>query len=113
MLLPKGFQEEVSKRFYDKQLTILQQQELIEPDGGVTKTDDTVKGTFLGNIRFVSQEAIQNEIGLTIDADIIVTCSINVDIAIDDLVSYLGKKYRVNDLLQSDSHLTITGKECQ
>lgn len=113
MLLPNGFKDKISKHFYDKSITILEKREITEPDGGVIMATDTAKGSFLGNARFVSQESIQNEIGLTIDADIVITCATGTEVVMGDILLYLGKKYRINNLLPSDSHLTITGKECQ
>ena len=40
MLLPNKFKEEISSRFYDKEITILTKQETIEPDGGVIRNDE-------------------------------------------------------------------------
>ena len=47
MLLPNKFKDEISSRFYDKEITILTKQETIEPDGGVIRNDEVAKGTFL------------------------------------------------------------------
>lgn len=113
MLLPNDFKDKISRRFYDKSITIVEKCEMIEPDGGVIQTTDNVKGSFLGNVRFFSQESIQNEIGLTVDADIIITCANDTEVVMGDILLYLGRKYCINNLLPSDSHLTITGKECQ
>ena len=113
MLLPDKFKQEISSRFYDKEISILTKQEIIEPDGGVVRNDEADKGTFLGNVRFNVNAELQSEIGLTVDADIIITCDNETDVALNDIVTYLGKKYKVNNVLPSDSHLTITGKECQ
>lgn len=113
MLLPDKFKQEISGRFYDKEITILTRQETIEPDGGVVINDEVTKATFLGNVRFSVNAELQSELGLTVDADIIITCDNETEVALGDRVLYLGKKYTVNNLLPSDSHLTITGKECQ
>ena len=113
MLLPDKFKQEISSRFYDKEISILTKQEIIEPDGGVVRNDEAVKGTFLGNVRFNVNAELQSEIGLIVDADIIITCDNETGVALNDIVTYLGKKYKVNNVLPSDSHLTITGKECQ
>ena len=113
MLLPNNFEKEISSRFYDKEITILEAQERIELDGGIVHENLTEKAKFLGNVRFNAQSILQNEIGLTLDADITITCDKATDITLGDIVSYLGKRYKINNLLPSDSHLTITGKECQ
>ena len=113
MLLPDNFENEISSRFYDKEITVLETRERIEADGGVIREDNVVKTTFLGNVRFNAQDLLQSEVGLTIDADITITCAKETNVALNDICLYLGKKYKVNNLLPSDSHLTITGKECQ
>ena len=113
MLLSNKFKDEISSRFYDKEITVLTAKETVEPDGGVIREDNVVKNTFLGNVRFNAQTQLQSEIGLTIDADITITCDNETELALGDRVTYLGKRYKVNNLLPSDSHLTITGKECQ
>ena len=113
MLLPDNFKREISSRFYDKEITVLTAKEIVEPDGGVIREDNVVKTTFLGNVRFNTQAELQSEIGLTVDADITITCANETNVALNDIIVYLDKRYKVNNLLPSDSHLTITGKECQ
>ena len=113
MLLPNKFKEEISGRFYDKEITILTKQEAIEPDGGVIRNDEATKGTFLGNVRFSVNAELQSDIGLHLDADITITCRNETNVSLNDVVVYLGKRYKVNNLIPSDSHLTITGKECK
>ncbi len=113
MLLPNNFEQEISSRFYDKEITILTTSETIEQDGGIIRNDNVPKATFLGNVKFNAQNLVQNDIGLTLDADITITCDKDTEISLDDRIVYLNKTYKVNNLLPSDSHLTITGKECQ
>ena len=113
MLLPDNFENEISSRFYDKEITVLETRERIEADGGVIREDNVVKTTFLGNVRFNAQDLLQSEIGLHLDADITITCAKATNVALNDIIVYLDKRYKVNNLLPSDSHLTITGKECQ
>ena len=113
MLLPNNFENEISSRFYDKEITVLETRERIEPDGGVVREDDVVKTEFLGNVRFNAQEQLQGDIGLHLDANITITCTNATNVSLNDIVVYLGKRYKVNNLIPSDSHLTITGKECK
>ena len=113
MLLPDNFESEISSHFYDKEITVLETRETIEADGGAIREDNVIKTTFLGNVRFNAQDLLQSEVGLTIDADITITCRNETNVSLNDCLVYLGKRYKVNNLLPSDSHLTITGKECQ
>ena len=43
MLLPNNFENEISSRFYDKEVTVLETRERIEPDGGVVREDNAEK----------------------------------------------------------------------
>ena len=49
MLLPNNFENEISSRFYDKEVTVLETRERIEPDGGVVREDNAEKCNFFGN----------------------------------------------------------------
>ena len=60
MLLPDNFENEISSRFYDKEITVLETRETIEADGGVIREDNVVKTTFLGNVRFNAQDLHQS-----------------------------------------------------
>jgi len=46
MLLPDNFENEISSRFYDKEITVLETRERIEADGGVIREDNVVKKHF-------------------------------------------------------------------
>ena len=113
MLLPNNFENEISSRFYDKEVTVLETRERIESDGGVVREDNAEKCKFFGNVRFNAQEELKSDIGLHLDADITITCRNETNVSLNDIVVYLGKRYKVNNLIPSDSHLTITGKECK
>ncbi len=112
MLLPTNFNTEIAKRFYDKEITVLETNTITEADGGIRKST-VEKCKFFGNIKFNTLGLVQNDIGQTIDADIIITCPRNTNIDMNDIVSYEDKLYIVASIAQSDSHLTITGKECK
>ena len=77
------------------------------------RTDEAAEMILLVNVRVSVNADHESVIGLSVDADIIITCDNETEIALGDRVTYLGKRYKVNNLLPSDSHLTITGKECQ
>lgn len=113
MLLPDGFKDEFARRFYDKEIIVYGSETEVEPDGGIIRRANIEKSRFLGNVRFNNFGIEQTEIGLHLDIDITITCAKTVEVANGDTIEYLGKKYLVKDVLPSDSHLTITGKECQ
>lgn len=113
MLLPESFEREVSNHFYDKKITIVKAETEIEKDGGVKRIVSSNLITFLGNARINKTGILKNELGLIVDADIVITCDKETPVRLNDVVSYLGKRYTVTDTIVSDSHLTITGNKCQ
>ncbi len=113
MLLPNKFKDEVATRFYDKTINIIESSVVTEPDGGTRRDVESIKASFQGNVRFNTLGTIQNELGLTIDADIIITCDTATEANIGEIISYLEQKYIITDSLPCDSHRTITAKKCQ
>lgn len=91
MLLPNNFENEISSRFYDKKVTILETRERIEPDGGVVREDNAEKCKFFGNVRLNAQEELQSDIGLHLDANITITCRNETNISLNDIASTLEK----------------------
>lgn len=113
MLVPNSFKSRMAVKFYDKTIQILQTSTVKEADGGISRTAATVSSTFSGNARLVKKGMETNEIGLTLDADIVITAPTTTQISLNDTIRYLNCKYQVINIVTSDSHLTITGKECQ
>lgn len=113
MLFPDSAKTAIAESFYDKTVEILAKQETLDDEGGVVKSGLTVKSTFRGNVRFNALGVVQQELGLVEDIDIAISCSPSIDVKIDDLLQYNGKRYVVTDVLPFDSHLLITGKKWQ
>ena len=113
MLLPNNFKQKIANTFYDKTVNIIDITKTIDTDGGVIKQPGEIRDTFLGNVRFNAQKILENEIGVIIDADIIITCPTDTQISLNDTIRYSDVDYIVNNIIPSDSHLTVTGKICQ
>lgn len=113
MLLPNDFQSTIAKTFYDKDITILGVDKVIEADGAISDTTTNVKGSFKGNPRLVNFKKIQKDYGLDYQIDIAVTCSPTEVVDQQDLIEYAGVKYDVTDVLPFDSHKLIVGTKWQ
>ena len=113
MLLPTDFKDTVASTFYDKTITILNRTSSKDTEGGIVRGSTTTKGTFTGNVRFNALGELQSEIGLVESIDIAITCLPTVDVAVDDLLQYAGKRYVATDVLPYDSHKLIVGRVWQ
>jgi hypothetical protein len=110
MLLPANFTKAVADTFYDKTVKILEKV-TTETDGWVDESGTTVKSIFQANVRFSKLGEVQNELGLSESIDIAITCSTEVDVKTDTLISYNDVTYNVTAVLPNDSHKKIAGRK--
>jgi len=124
MLFPESAKNAISSVFYDKLILVLSNLETIDSEGGVVRTiatiesesdesggdDPTIKSTFYGNVRFVALGELENEIGLTHNIDIAISCPTETAVEVNDLLQYKGIVYVATDVLPYDSHKMITGQ---
>lgn len=99
----------ISSVFYDKTISILDTIPSFDAEGGVSIKDNKIKDTFKGNIRFINLKSIQEEYGLDYQVDVAISSNTSVVINVGDIISYLDKKYRITDVMPTDSHLLIVG----
>jgi len=109
MQYPDSAREAFDKVFRDKVISVLNKVVETDAEGGVVKKAGTVASTFKGNVRFTSLGELQTELGLTESIDIAITCDTSVSVAVDDLLEYKDVVYVADNVLPSDSHLTIVG----
>lgn len=109
MLLPAQFSQTVADTFYDKTVTKLVKT-TTSTDGWVTETG-TTSSTFKANVQFNNLGAVQTELGLTEQVDVVMTCSTSEALAVNDLFSYDGVTYKVLAALPFDSHKRIVGSK--
>jgi hypothetical protein len=111
MLLPADFTETVAATFYDKTVTLLEKT-TTSIDGWVEQTG-VASSTFKANVQFNNLGAVQTELGLTEQVDVVVTCASDVAIAVDDLFSYQNVTYKALAVIPYDSHKKIVGSKWQ
>ncbi len=110
MLFPDKAKNAIAKSFYDKTIEVLSAEDTVDVEGGVVKGSHTTKCTFQGNIRFTNLGEIQTELGLVDSIDICITCGVDENVSVNDLLRYSNKLYVATSVIPSDSHLTIVGK---
>ena len=110
MLFPEDAKDAISSVFYDKSISVLSDTTEIDDEGGIVRTSSQTTSTFKGNVRFNALGELQNEIGLTHNIDIAITCPTDTAVAVNDLLQYAGIKYVATDVVPYDSHKLITGE---
>ena len=124
MLFPESAKNAISSVFFDKLVLVLSDSEIIDSEGGVVRTianeeseseesggyDPTIKSSFYGNVRFNALGELENEIGLTHNIDIAISCPTDTAVEVNDLLQYKGTIYIATDVLPYDSHKLITGQ---
>lgn len=106
MYIPKAMTKKISDIFYDKTISVLEQETSIDDEGGVTNKAVSTKDNFNGNVSFSNCKKIQEDYGLDYQIDVSITTDYN-SLALNDMISYQGIVYNVTDILKSDSHNLI------
>lgn len=109
MLFPKSAQSAIANAFYDKEFRVLSFETQLGLEGDARKVFEP-KGDYLGNIRFTNLAKLQQELGLTEQIAVAITCEKNVEIAAGDYFEYMGKRFLAFEVQPRDSHLLILGK---
>lgn len=107
MYIPKTMIKKIIETFYDKEVSILEKQIIVDAEGGVTSKGYFQKDTFKGNVSFSNCKSIQEEYGLDYNIDISITTYIDTNVKIDDIIKYNDVVYNVTDILPSDSHILL------
>lgn len=107
MRLPDNFTVNIAETFYDKTVSILEKS-TTTTDGWVEETG-TAQSTFKANVQFNNLGAVQKDLGLSEQADVSLTCSTDVSLAVDGLFEYEGETYKATAVIPRDSHLQIVG----
>lgn len=111
MNIPNLFKETIKNIFYDKELELWASGETTDDEGStISSGKKEKKKDFKGNFQFSTREYIQTEYGKEIDADVIVTCDIEVNAEMGDMIIYEGQEYVIKANPKSDSHITLLAK---
>lgn len=111
MELPSNFQNTIANTFYDK---LIKYYDTVINDNGAGMKQKAITGDaieFYGNARFDNLAEVQELHGLRDKIDISITCKTSVAITIGKIMEYYSKYYLVTEVMPSDSHLLIVGKQ--
>lgn len=107
MYIPKTMTKAIANAFYDKTVEVMSTNTITDAEGGVNYRGLAVVNSFNGNVSFSNCKKIQEEYGLDYEIDISITCDVDTDISINDIIRYENITYNVTDILLSDSHILI------
>lgn len=113
MFVTNNFKSSIANFFYDKKIYFLVDTDVMDSEGDVTKTLTSAGTFFYGNVNFSNVKALQEELGITENIDIYITCLPSVNISLNDFISYNNVNYKVTSVVPYDSHLGIVGTICQ
>ena len=96
----------IAKTFYDKEVSILQEQVIIDAEGGVNVKGYEVINTFKGNVNFSNCKQIQEDYGLDYVIDLTITTDFK-GLQIGNIIKYQDVIYKVSDVINNDSHVLV------
>ncbi|MBQ7139989.1 MAG: hypothetical protein IJO32_00625 [Bacilli bacterium] len=105
MKIPKSFKEITKKIFYDKDINLYQKITSEDSEGGFIETLSDEFIPFKGNLQFSNKEKIQNDYGISIDAEIVITSDFKCEE--NQIIEYLDNKYEIIKVIPRDSHFVI------
>ena len=108
MFIPQTMKTEIAKRFYDKEIHLMDKRTETDAEGGVITKGYTVKDVFNGNVNFSNCEKIQEDYGLDYKINISITTDYT-ELKKDDILSYNEVLYEVKGIFIRDSHLLVLG----
>ena len=98
----------MAKRFYDKEIHLMNKSVETDAEGGVKTKGYTVEESFKGNVNFSNCEKIQEEYGLDYKVNISITTDYT-GLEKDAIISYDKVLYEVKGIYIRDSHLLVLG----
>ena len=113
MYIPITMKQKMADVFYDKTISLMTNETIVDSEGGVTYKGLQESDTFNGNVSFSNCKKIQEDYGLNYDINISITTSTDVNISINDIIKYDNVIYNVTDVLPSDSHILIVAVKWQ
>lgn len=108
MTIPESFTNNIAGQFYDKTILLYDDDEVTEADGK-THQSVTTSSSFVGNVQFSRLGKFMEDYGLTEKIDISITSL--EDVTPGRIIGYDGKYYRVEQVIDNDSHNLILGSQ--
>lgn len=109
MEIPNNFKSEISKVFYDKEISIFSQIEKVDEELSLTVEKGNIKETLFCNAHITSKELVLKEYGLDIEASIYFSCSNTLAVE-NDYIDYNGVTYICTAVIKKDTHTNIFAK---
>lgn len=109
MLFPDSAKRVIANAFYDKKFEVFTFETQLGIEGDASKVFQKV-GEFSGNVRFSNLAKLADEIGLSDEINIAITCDNDVVISAGNFVKYNEKMYLATEVLPFDSHKLIAGR---
>ena len=110
MQIPILFKKIIENTFYDKETFIFYPHEEVGEEMDVMLTAGEMKEQLKCNIHQIGNEIVQQDYGLDIEANIMITCSKTIAQK-GDLLEYGNKLYIITEILKPDSHIKIFAKD--
>lgn len=98
----------IAKKFYDKEIHLMNKSVEKDAEGGVKTKGYTVKDSFKGNVSFSNCEKIQEDYGLDYKVNISITTNY-IGLEKSDILSYNKALYEIKGIYVRDSHLLVLG----
>jgi len=105
MEIPASFKSKIKDTFYDKEITPYKKTSTVDTDGFAHDTMSTKGTSFYGNVRYGNLAELQDQEGIKIEADLLITTDAVVELG--DILKYGNDYYRVKRFLKYDSHNLI------
>lgn len=110
MLFPKKAKEAIASVFYTTEVKVFEVSIVTDDEGGVTIGERTFSHSFKGNAQYPHIGTTLEQIGLTFDADIVVTCDSETIVRVNNYIQVDEMLYQVTEVIPTDSHLKVVGK---
>lgn len=109
MKLPSNFKHNIDKYFYDKDFDVYSSKEVVDDEGWGAVSEETIQGSFKGNVAFDNLAEIQQNYGIEEEIDI--TISTHEEVELGSLVGYDSVLYKIIRAIPLDSHNLLMGKK--
>lgn len=106
MQIPTNFKNMMENIMYDKKVKIYEVVEDVDEELNVVLAKGDLKETLKCNVHNTSKEMIQEEYGLNIDSNLMLTCN-NTVAKENDIAIYKNKEYKVKAVIEYDSHIKV------
>ena len=109
MLYPRSAQKAIADAFYDKKFEVLTFETQLGIEGDAVKAFQKT-GEYFGNVRWTNLAKLREELGLTDQINVAISCDKSVSIKAGDYIAIDTRKYFAFEVIPRDSHLLILGR---